>query len=96
VPRLVEIEIRDGQHGGPGLGMRPLHLGNQRGYEKLTARRIERTARNDERSFDACAGDETFLKAGSETIQEYVVDGVDRHDSDVAIHLGRLGFSTKI
>jgi hypothetical protein len=25
-----------------------------------------------------------------------VVDGVDRHDSDIAIHLGWLGFSTKI
>jgi hypothetical protein len=76
--------------------MRPLHLRNQRGYEKLTAGRIERAARNDERSFDASAGDETFLKAGGETIQEHVVDGVDRHDSDIAIHLGWLGFSTKI
>jgi hypothetical protein len=67
--------------------MSPLHFRNQRRNEQLTARRIKRAARNHQRSFDAHAGDKAFLKARGETVQEGRIDGVDRHDTDVGIHL---------
>jgi hypothetical protein len=55
--------------------------------EELTARRVERAARNDERAFDSGACEKPLFETRGETVQECRIDGIDWDDPYRRVHL---------
>jgi len=87
VRRLVAVKIGYGKQHALGVRVRAPNFGIQRRNEELAAGSVERTARHDQRSFDARTREETLLETDGKTIEKRSVDGIDRHDADLRFHL---------
>src|SRR5579884_1285006 len=89
---FVQIEFGDCQQQAVSIGILAHHFARKRREEHLTARAVDRAARNGKRAFHLDVIEEPLLQTEAQAREECRVDCVDRNDAQLRVHPGAVSF----